>query len=131
MKANMDEIKKMALNLRPLLLPHVEQMIATGNCDKVQIVKLIRSEIYRYTGIEDWALSPEDQVLINSLDTIDEALKLCRETTYETKLNLAKQCGLDEYPGDVSYLMGILFSIVVQAVNEHNPGVFNDSPHNN
>lgn len=128
METNMDKVRKMTYEARPILKPFVQKLIDTGDCDKLEVVKILRGIIYRYSGEEDWAIMPEGEYLQQNLDAIDECVKICRETSYEEKMEVARKVGLESYPGDVSYLTGVLLSIVFKAVNEIDPDAFRANP---
>lgn len=123
-KPNMNMVNKMTYDTKPLLKPYVQEILETGNGNKLAIVKVLRATIYQYTGHEDWAIPPGDEELKQNLNAIDEAVKMCRETSDEDKLEIARSAGLTEYPGDDSYLIGVLLNIVFKAVNEIKPKVF-------
>ena len=120
----MDKVRKLAYEARPILRPFVQQLLDTGDCDRLEVVKILRGIIYRYSGEEDWAIMPEGEYLQQNLDAIDECVKICRETSYEEKMEVARKVGLESYPGDVSYLTGVLLHIVFKAVNDIDPSVF-------
>ena len=120
----MDKVRKLAYEARPILRPFVQQLLDTGDCDRLEVVKILRGIIYRYSGEEDWAQMPEGEYLQQNLDAIDECVKICRETSYEEKMEVAMKVGLESYPGDVSYLTGVLLNIVFKAVNDIDPSVF-------
>lgn len=120
----MDKVRKLAYEARPILRPFVQQLLDTGDCDRLEVVKILRGIIYRYSGEEDWAIMPEGEYLQQNLDAIDECVKICRETSYEEKMEVAMKVGLESYPGDVPYLTGVLLNIVFKAVNDIDPSVF-------
>ena len=120
----MDKVRKLAYEARPILRPFVQQLLDTGDCDRLEVVKILRGIIYRYSGEEDWAQMPEGEYLQQNLDAIDECVKICRETSYEEKMEVARKVGLESCPGDVSYLTGVLLNIVFKAVNDIDPSVF-------